>query len=293
MATPLLHGLVCHAEAKVEVLTEPAVIALLEDTFPTARFHATRKLDRPLELLRQAKEIRAMGVGDALVINRSFRSALVARLAGIPKRYGHSTDGRGFLLTRSMPYNELQFEADSYLEVAKLAGFDLPHTHPTLSVSKELVEETRPMLAGATVGIQPGARHPWKEIPLHILAELVRALQSDGHTIALFGGPEEKQFGKDLVERLETKPVDLIGAFPLKATLAAVSQMRCLVGADTGLVHMAAAVGCPTVTAFGPTESRKWAHDYPPHKFIVAPGEHMSGIPAADLIEATRSVLTP
>lgn len=293
MVTPLLDGLVNQAGLDVEVLTEPAVAALLGSTFPTVRFHATRRIEKPSELILQAKEIRCLGVDASFVVNRSFRSALVNVLARVPARFGHGTDGRGFLLTKSLPYSLTRYEPDSYLDLAKLAGIEIEARHPRLQPQPDLIEQVRPQLQGATVGIQPGARHPWKRIPIDSLACLVQGLQSDGHKIAMLGGPEEKVAGEELCAALGEKPLDLIGAFPLQATLAAVSCLDVVVGGDTGLMHMAAAVGTRTVTVFGPTMASKWAHRYPPHEVVMAPGEHLSEVPATDILDAARRALEP
>lgn len=291
MVTPLLDGLVNQAKLEVEVLTEPAVIELLKGTFPTAKFHVTRKIEKPSELLQQAKEIRAMGVDVSLVVNRSFRSALVSRFARVPTRYGHGTDGRGFLLTKSIPYSLTRYEPDSYLDLAKLAGIEIVPCHPRLAVDPKGVAETASRLQGASVGIQPGARHPWKRIPIPSLVCLVKALQADGHCIALLGGPEEKEAGEELMGELPNKPYDLIGAFSLQGSLAALSCLKLMVGGDTGLMHMGAAVGCPTVTVFGPTMASKWAHRYPPHEVVMAPGEHLEEVPPEQIVEAARRAL--
>jgi heptosyltransferase-2 len=290
MVTPLLEGLVAQPNLEVHALTTPSVISLLEDTFPTVRFQVQKNLRKPMELLAEARELRAQDFDATIVVNRSFRSALLASMARIPVRVGHGTDRRGWLLTRSTPHDLHKNETESYLELAQLAGLELPEIHPRLTPPCELLGPTSMKLQGATIGIQPGARHPWKKIPASVLAQVVGNLQEHA-MVVLMGGPEEKTFGEELERELAHKPLNLIGAFSLKESLAAASQLKVMVGGDTGLMHMAAATGCPTVTMFGPTFASKWGHYYEPHQVLVAPGREMSEFTAEEILAAVRRAI--
>ena len=290
MVTPLLEGLACQEKLEVHVLTTKGVVSLLEDTFPMVHFHVQRHLQKPTELLQQTRELRVLNCDAAIVVNRSFRSALVAALARIPVRVGHNTDHRGWLLTRSIPHDLYKYEPASYLELAQLADLRLAEVHPHLEANQELLEPTKQKLQGATIGVQPGARHPWKRIPMPVLAEVVRDLQKDS-TVVLMGGAEEKEFGEALEKELEIKPLNLIGAFSLKESVAAGTHLKVLIGGDTGLMHIAAAAGCPTVTLFGPTFASKWGHHYEPHQVLVAQSRDMSEFTSDEILAAVRRAL--
>lgn len=290
MTTPLLEGLANQPNTQVEVLTSRPVITLLEDTFPNITFIEQKRIESPKELIRQIRELSPGKHGIALVVNRSFRSALVAFLARIPLRVGHSTDFRSVLLTKSAEYKSSRYEVSSYLDLAKLAGIDLPDGHPRLTPRVDLLESTRSKLGNASIGIQPGASNTNKSLPSEILAKVVTALQKEADVV-LLGGPEEKTYGEELERRLDHKPLNLIGELSLKESTAAVSQLKVLVGADTGLMHIAAATGCPTVTLFGPTPSKKWGHFYEPHQVLTAPERVMSNFDAESIVEAVRRIL--
>ena len=287
MVTPLLEGLLCQAKLEVHALTTKSVVSLLEDSFPSLRFHIQRKLQKPTEMMLQAREMKALGFDAAIVVNRSFRSALLAVMARIPVRVGHNTDHRGWLLTASLPHDLYKYEPSSYLELADLAGIKLQEVHPHLSPAADLLAPTKMKLEGATIGVQPGARHPWKRIPISVLASVVSELQRDA-SVVLMGGPEEKEFGDDLSSLLPKKPLNLIGTFSLKESVAAVSQLKTMIGGDTGLMHIAAAAGCPTVTMFGPTFASKWGHYYEPHRVLVAPNREMTEFTADEILSAVR-----
>ena len=289
MVTPLLHSLTTGGY-EVHALTSASVITLLEDAFPQVKFHVQRKLSKPAELLKQAKELNKLQFDIAIVVNRSFRSALLARMSGIPLTVGHATDHRGWLLTRSMPHDEYRYEPRSYLELAQLAGVEIQETHPELKPNPDLICDVRERLQSATIGIQPGARHPWKRIPEAVLADAVRELQKKAKVV-LLGGKEEREFGDSLKKQLAEQPVDLIGEFNLKESVAACSQLKLMIGGDTGLMHIAAATGCPTITLFGPTFPSKWGHHYEPHQVLIAESREMSEFKPDDILSAAGRIL--
>lgn len=290
MLTPLLKGLV-DSGAKVDIYTDPGVIELLRETFPTVSYHRSRKISNPFEFLKERSDLKAARYRLAIVVNRSFRSALLAATAGIPVRVGHDEDGRGFLLTQRVAYNADRSESDSCLDLAEAIGWSLPHSHPALKVSEAAVREVGPMLEGATVGIQPGARHPYKQVPIAAMAQVCRALHEDGGKLVLLGGKEERSAGEELTTLLDFRPVNLIGALSLPQSMAAASLLRVVVGGDTGFMHIAAAMGTPTVSSFGVTSAAKWGHNYPPHHVILSPTGDMRDLPAEEILGAARKVL--
>jgi heptosyltransferase II len=289
MAAPLLDAVAGHY-AETLVSAGGAVEQLLADREGAVRFVPGRKVSGIGPVLRAARELREHRAGLVFLVNRSFRSALAARLAGIPMRVGHATEGRGFLLTHSAPYGPAAFEADCYLDLARLVGISAEAAKPRLTVAEEEAQAGLEALQGATLGVQPGARYPRKQIPLEVLAESIRSLPKE-HGVALLGGPEEEPFVLRFSELLGRPAVNLVGKLPIRHTMGALSRLRAMVGSDTGLMHVAAAVGCPTVTVFGPNPASKWAHRYPPHEALVAPKGQMNRMDPQPIAEAARRLL--
>ncbi|MGL1297071.1 glycosyltransferase family 9 protein, partial [Vibrio parahaemolyticus] len=77
-----------------------------------------------------ARRLRAGRFDVALVVNRSFRSALTARLADIRVRCGHSVERRGMLLTHPVRYDWKKNEAECYLDLGRALGLDMPSIEP-------------------------------------------------------------------------------------------------------------------------------------------------------------------
>jgi heptosyltransferase-2 len=144
---------------------------------------------------------------------------------------------------------------------------------------------------GCTVGMQPGARWPGKQIPQTVAIEVIRELVAGGEKVALLGGAEEAEAAEAIAREFGDSVVTLAGKTGLRETLGVLTTLRCVIGADTGLMHLAAGVGRPTVTIFGPTSRDKWGHSYAPHRVLSAPGGLMANVDASMILRALGEVL--
>jgi ADP-heptose:LPS heptosyltransferase len=129
------------------------------------------------------------------------------------------------------------------------------------------------------VGIQPGARYGSKAIPQRVLVELAERVLTEGLRPVLLGGSEELASSQGF----PTPCLNLVGQLSLRESMGVASNLHVLIGADTGFMHVAAGIGCPTVTVFGPTPSAKWGHHYLPHQVIDARGGDMRAVTAAQI----------
>lgn len=243
----------------------------------------------PLAILRQARKIRESRFDACVLINRSVRAAMLARLAGIPIRIGHPAEGRACLLTHAVPYDPSQFEAVSTAGLVAPLGVDIPHPTPHLRLTPEEMAEGDRLRQGADLAIQPGARYDEKRLPLEALRDAARAWQAEGRRIVTVGGPEERAETDALIASLDRPVVDLVGRCGVRETMAVLAGAATAVGADTGVMHLAVAVGCPTVQAFGPTPVAKWGHAYGPHCVLAAPDGCMAALTAGELLSAVRT----
>lgn len=285
MALPLIDG-VASALDETIVMAGSAVREVLLDRSERVTFAPGTKISGIGPVIRAAREIRALRVSHAFLVNRSFRSALAVRLAGVPRRIGHATEGRAFLLTRAIAYDPLRFEAESYLELARSEGLEVPDARPILRLLPHEGE-----LPVADYGIQPGARYAEKQVPIETMAEVARRLDAEGWRPALLGGKDEMASAARLKEKWGGTYVDLVGKRSIRGSMAALASLKAMVGSDTGLMHLAAALGTPTVTVFGPNPASKWGHAYPPHQVLVAPGGNLSQVSSDAIVEATRKAV--
>jgi ADP-heptose:LPS heptosyltransferase len=139
---------------------------------------------------------------------------------------------------------------------------------------------------------QPGARHEFKRFKLETLLELVPLLKDAGFFPVLVGGPDEVGDAEKLRGAFPELP-SLVGKCSLRETLAVLASARLAIGADTGIMHIAAAVGCPTVTVFGPTEfATRWGHLYAPHQVLQAGPAGMPTVSAQEILAAAQAAVS-
>lgn len=117
---------------------------------------------------------------------------------------------------------------------------------------------------GLRLGLVPGASFNWpqKKWPLPFFAEIVTRLTEEGVAVTLLGGAEDLPEAEELL-RLLPEPArrltrTVVGSTDFSGLRRELAACKAVFGNDTGPLHVAAALGLPTVTLFGPTEIRKW-----------------------------------
>ncbi len=215
--------------------------------------------------LRQALGWRRAGLDLAVVLPNSFEAAMAAWLSGARWRVGYAGDGRAALLTHALgaaPGPTHQVSA--YLGLLRPLGVDLAPTVPTLGVAAEAREQARALLRAAglgsrdvAIGLQLGAAFgPSKLWPADRVAALAERLTARGLRPVLLGTAASGGL-RDAVQAAARRPVpSLVGRDDPALLPAVLAELAALVAADSGPAHVAAAVGVPTVTLFGPTDPR-------------------------------------
>lgn len=290
MALPLLGSLQSQlGEGHLKILAPTIVSDVLGETW-SERFiqlSAKRGLKSLAEQVRVLKSLQPEAV---ILVNRSFRSALAAWLSRVPVRVGHATEGRATLLTKSLPYGPHEPEAECYAKLAALAGFSSVESYvPCLSVSQDEKEHGRQIVSqfpdpSKVIAIQPGARHEDKSLPKMVVVEVIQNLSSRGFRPILVGGADETAVAQQVLAK--TNATNLVGKLSLRQTIGLLANLAFVIGADTGMMHLAAAVHTPTVTVFGPNSAKKWGHHYVPHKVLAAPDGKMAKVTADEIIAA-------
>lgn len=112
------------------------------------------------------------------------------------------------------------------------------------------------------IALSPAAAAPFKEWAPERFAALADRLAGpggalEGAAVALMGGPGDEPVSKAVAAQVRAAQIiDLTGTLALTETAACLSRARLFVGNDSGLMHMAAAAGTPTLGLFGPTDER-------------------------------------
>ena len=209
---------------------------------------------------RLARELRARDYAQAIVLPRSFKAALLPWLARIPRRtgmrgelrFGLINDMRAVEWTRSKPMIE-RFCALG-LEPGEALPDPLPH--PRLRVDRGAQERLMERLgvagSGCVAALLPGAEHgPAKRWPVPYFAELARRLRNEGFAVWLLGSPKDRPAGEEIAEASRGAAVNLCGRTELVDAVDLIGAARVAVSNDSGLLHIAAAVGTPVVGLYG------------------------------------------
>jgi heptosyltransferase-2 len=211
-----------------------------------------RRADAGLRgILRLGARLRAFAPDVALVSHPSARSGSVAWLSRAPRRIGYAPlCNDKVALDRGRPFVERS------LALAARAGAPTSDRRLSLDPPAELAGYADETLRGArrpVVGLVPGAEWGTKRWGPDRFAELARRLGAGGATVAVLGGPAERELARAIAEGSGVPVVDTTGNSIAEA-LAILARCDLVVGGDTGLVHCARALGRPTVLLFGPTD---------------------------------------
>lgn len=241
---------------------------------------------------KAANKVRPRRYDTALLLTNSFSTALIARLAFIPRRVGYNRDSRGMLLTDPVPPPrnpdrswKLTPAVDYYWNLAAhLLGqppvdwsihtptscthlpLALPQgVHMELGVSDFDKAKALEVLDAANITpgtpyavLNPGGNNPAKRWPAERFAKLADHLaQTHALRVLVNGSPAEAPLCDEIIALAQTQPCALprLGN-TLGALKPIIADARLMVTNDTGPRHIAAALGAPLISLFGPTDPR-------------------------------------
>jgi histidinol-phosphate phosphatase family protein len=209
------------------------------------------------------KDIEARQFDKAVIFTSFHQSALplalLLRLAGVQNISAISEDYPGSLLdVRHRGVDEDLPEVDRALSLAIAAGFALPADDDGLL----RLRHPLPAVAGLPndyVVVHPGASVPARACPPERCHDFVAALAAAGHRVLVTGADNERELTRYVAG---DAGVDLGGRTTLVQLATVLEGARCVVVANTGPAHLAAAVGTPVVSLFAPTVPYERWHPY-------------------------------
>ncbi len=285
LAIPALRNLrQAFPDAKIDVLTEP----ISGDTLahcpykdellfyaPRLKGEKKRTAQFPTSLLGAARFLRRRNYDRCYILRRSFSSAILPLLAGIPHRVGFATDGRGWLLQRSTPYAD-QHEVECFLDVLRADGLPVTDTRnenwtdPATDqrVDRELPADNRIRVFVCAKSVVPSK--DWApERFAAVLAWLIGGCNSEIHfcdapgnagyyATILTGVPAE----------LRAHCHDWSTRLGIREAGSLMRRMNLTFGIDTGFIHIAASFHVPVVGLYGPLEPWRWHPWDTPHTVL-------------------------
>lgn len=244
------------------------------------------------DYMKLAIQLRKQHFDLAFVLDRSPMLTLLPWLAGIPRRVGPDSLGRGFSLTDrvlvSTSPSHLQHQVDIYLDLARALKLPIDTPHMQF-VPTEAERQTALHAPGLQIAVFPGGgSNPGMELtakrwPLERYGELVRRLVHDVHArVLLLGGPDDVQLNERLVGSL-AMPADavmnLAGKTSFGQLAAQLEACNLFIGNDSSPMHLAAAVGIPVIAIFGPTSPQEYGPYPPADPRHIAIWKHPTGQP--------------
>jgi lipopolysaccharide heptosyltransferase II len=258
LTTPLVRALARrHPEAKLVYVTKRAMAPLVADN-PHLADVVTLEPDEPVRHL--ARRLRDLRPTHGLDLHGSLRSAALrllvrCRWAGYRKRKLARTL---LISTKLDAYRAPSLPvAERYFEAARRLDARPDGAPPELFLGRGATERVAGWLAArgladaSLAALAPGAAHATKRWPMAHWSALAGRLRAMGFEPVIVGGPDDRGLAQQLVA--EGTGASAAGEFSLQETGALLARARVVVSGDTGVMHMATAVGAPVVALFGPT----------------------------------------
>lgn len=258
-----------YPEAHIALLAKPWVASLYEGERSVDRVIRVEGASGPRDWsakARLARSLRAERFDLAVLLPNSFESAALVFLAGVKRRVGYARDGRGVLLTDAVPLpreGEIpRHERFYYLELLRRAGLirSIPESDEILLDGAEdarMRGETLLLergIGGAVIGVSPGAAFGsakrWLDDRFAEAAGDVA--RHSGSSIAVFGSAAERVLCDRVAAACGGK--SFAGETTLREFIDMTAACRLFLANDSGAMHIAAALGVPSVTVFGPTD---------------------------------------
>jgi heptosyltransferase-2 len=202
---------------------------------------------------RIARSLQDEGYQHALVLPRSLKSALIPWLARIPRRTGFRGESRFGLINDVRPFDAkvLDQTVKRFLALGLDAGVsDVPPLssgeYPGLSIDDERQQVLRSNLEldeqGPVVAMMPGAEYGEAKCwPLEYFAALARQLDGDGYAVWVLGSEKDRAAGDAIAAN--SAAINLCGKTSLADVIDLLACAQHAVSNDSGLMHIAAAVG--------------------------------------------------
>jgi heptosyltransferase-2 len=275
MSLPALRAVrVRFPAARISVLARPGVLDLY------AREHFADQIvpftcQNLSEKFGLARSLRSQRFDCAILFQNAFEAAALAFAAGIPERIGYARDGRSLLLTRAIrvprPQEIPRHQRYYYLELLRRAGLTdclPPPDGQDEPIRLEGAEEARQEgslllaeagLAGSVIGVSPGAAYGGAKrwLPERFAEAAVSVAGGDGRAVAIFGSLAERDLCEQVRAQVAGRGIrshNFAGETTLARFISLAAACDVFLTNDSGAMHIASALGIPTVAVFGATD---------------------------------------
>ena len=262
-----------HADAHIAWLVNDSLAPLLEGhplldeviRFDRDRFGRMWRNPRVFfEFWRFVADIRRRRFDLVIDLQGLIRSGLLCLFSGAEQRAGFAEAREGarlFYSRRVRCADSAEHAVDKNLAVVRALGLPIDQPEFPLGLraaERDEAEELLAQVAGERVesftAVIPGARWESKLWPAEKIAALIDRIHAASLArCVLLGAPDERDFAERVLAACQSNVIDLVGRTSLRQLAALLDLAERVVCHDTGPLHIAAALGKPTVAIFGPT----------------------------------------
>ena len=213
--------------------------------------------------MKLARELKEKKFDMAVLFHRSFTRALITYWAGIPQRIGYSTWKRSLLLTQAipMPKKDSLHRVDYYLTIVEPLGCDTDDRFYEFFTSEKdntfienLLQQEAISAGDFTVCLNPGGNWLPKRWPKEHFARLADRLIAEYQAKVIFSGSnEDVPLIKEIASLMKHPPIITAGKTSVTQSACLFKKAKVVISADSGPLHIAAAVGANIIALFGPT----------------------------------------
>ncbi len=294
LAAPVLGALKAHApHVEIDALVYDDTAPLLEGHPALEQLHLVGRGWRSLPpLARLAAEwqlyskLRARRYDLIVHLSEQPRGAWLARALGAAYSVAPVVAGRGALWSRSFTHlyplvgNGRRHRVELNLDALRRIGIQpaLEERRVEFVCGDAAVARVNALLASAGlrergyVHLHPASRWTFKCWPAKKNARLIGRLAEAGHRVVLTAAPEESELAyvRRILRHAGGAPLDLSGQLSIKELGALAARARAFVGVDSMPMHLAAAMGTPTVALFGPSGEHEWGPWRVTHRVVTS-----------------------
>jgi heptosyltransferase-2 len=251
--------------ARIDLVINSSFHSIMEGNSNFDDIYAYNKKWSNKQSLKFARELGRNSYDLGINIHGSWRTALLLKLINPSFTIGYGGQGRGLFLNRELKQPENQHMVNVYLDFLRKMDLNVETGLPYLEVTDKAKNEINKKLENWGIGtkakliaLNTAGTWPTKRWSIEGFARLGDMLNRKYGKVIMVGSPSDLPRVEEIVKRMETESIIATGKTSLKELASLLARCNLVISNDSGPVHVAAAVGTPTITIFGPSDDVKY-----------------------------------
>ncbi|MFY9329122.1 MAG: putative lipopolysaccharide heptosyltransferase III [Georgfuchsia sp.] len=293
LTSPVLSALKAQApQCEIDALVYADTLSMLEGHPALDRIHTIDRRWKQLGIIAQGtaewhllSALRARQYDLVIHLTEHRRGAWLTRLLAPRFSVAPRLPGRGSFWRDSFSHHYhldktgRRHVVEYNLDALRALGIDPPPELRKLSMvpgreaEARIVElmQSHGLALKSFIHVHPTSRWLFKCWPAEKTAALLDALHAQGHQLVLTAAPDAKEMAliASIMAATNAPCVNLSGKLSLKELAAFTAQARLFIGVDSAPMHIAAAMGTPTVALFGPSGDKEWGPWQVSHRVVT------------------------